>query len=160
MNDKELWAKRRAALLRHVDNVRNNCLLLGERLRDKGEIELAHALVANGYIHDNSKFHGIEWKYLHADCFESVPDLAKAAIHQHVHCNPHHPEFWQSIHNMPRIYVAELVCDWGARSSEFGNELRGWIKDKATKKFDMTVQSKVYKEIKEFVDIFLDPAFK
>ena len=61
---------------------------------------------------------------------------------------------------MPKVYVAEMVCDWYARSSEFGNDLRDWIKDKATKKFDMTVQSRVYKEIKDMVDILLDVTFK
>lgn len=162
MSETELWNRRRAALLRHIENVRQGCLLLGSRLIEQGEKDFGHNLIANGYIHDNSKFHGIEWHYLHPDVFQSSerPKELDLAIEQHVTTNPHHPEFWHSIHNMPRIYVAEMVCDWSARSHEFGNDLRVWTKDKATKKFEMTCQSKVYKEIKDFIEILLDPGFK
>ena len=73
--------------------------------------------------------------------------------------NPHHPEYWGSIHDMPPVYVAEMACDWSARSHEQGNDLRGWIKVKATKTFNMTVQSKVYREIKFFVELLLEPRF-
>lgn len=159
--EQDLQDKRLKALLRHVDNVRMNCLRLGEILIEDPKIGFGKDLIALGYIHDNSKFHGIEWEYLHSDMFGGEhSDKLALAIKQHTTTNPHHPEYWGSIHDMPEIYVAEMVCDWAARSSEFGNDLRAWIKDKATKKFDMTVQSKAYKDIKRFVDMFLDPAFK
>jgi hypothetical protein len=161
MSEADLWNKRRDALLRHIEHVRQNCTLLGERLIEKGEAELGHNLIANGHIHDNSKFHGIEWLYLHGDLMTGDRKAeTELAIQQHILSNPHHPEYWGSIHEVPRLFVAEMVCDWSARSSEFGNNLRDWTKDKATKKFNMTVQSKVYREIKEFTDILLDPSFK
>ena len=147
-------------LLRHVDNVSDSCLLLGERLIEAGEDELGLRLISNGYTHDHSKFSGIEWLYLRTENFGVEYDnLLAAAIRQHCTTNPHHPEYWHGIVHMPRIYLAEMVCDWSSRSHEFGNDLREWIKDKATKKFKMTVQSKVYKEIKGFVDMLLDPGF-
>ena len=148
------------SLLRHIDNVRASCLLLGERLIESGEDNLGLALIANGCIHDYSKFSGIEWLYLRPEKIESESKLSSAAINEHVTSNPHHPEYWNGIENMPRLYIAEMVCDWASRSHEFGNDLREWIKDKATKKFKMKVQSKVYKEIKDLVDILLDPNFK
>ena len=74
---------------------------------------------------------------------------------QHVRTNPHHPEYWGSIHNMPNVYVAEMVCDWSARSHENGTSIIDWIKNIATKKFDMTVQSKVYKQIKYYIDMIV-----
>jgi hypothetical protein len=148
-------------VVRHIDNVRASCRLLGERLIDVGEYNLGLQLIANGQIHDCSKLHGIEWLYLRPEFFEGENStLAGVAIQQHINTNFHHPECWYGIENMPRIYVAEMVIDWSARSNEFGNDLRDWIKDKATKKYKMTVQSKVYKEIKGFVDILLDPKFK
>ncbi len=161
VKEKELFNKRLKFLLRHLDNVRANCLLLGERLIDKGEVDLGLRLIANGYIHDNSKFYGVEWEHLHDDVKEENPDLFLASAKQHISSphNMHHPESWDGIENMPRLFLAEMVCDWAARSSEFGNDLRDWIKDVATKKFKMTVQSKVYKEIKELVDILLDKKF-
>ena len=148
------------SLLRHIDNVRASCLLLGERLIESGEDNLGLALIANGCIHDYSKFSGIEWLYLRPEKIESESKLSSAAINEHVTSNPHHPEYWNGIENMPSLYIAEMVCDWASRSHEFGNDLREWIKDKATKKFKMKVQSKVYKEIKDLVDILLDPNFK
>lgn len=149
------------SLLRHIESVRQSCILLGERIIESGEDKLGIDLIANGQIHDASKFRGSEWLYLRADL--TGTDKAKMleqARNQHVKTNPHHPEYWGSIHEMPRVYLAEAVCDWSARSHEFGNDLREWIKNVATKKFDMTVQSKVYKQIKDFVDILLDPSFK
>ena len=159
--DKEVFQKRLKAVLRHLDNVRANCLLLGERLIEKDEADLGLKLIANGYVHDNSKLYGVEWIGMHDDVKETEPEVFYMAVHQHTtsKLNMHHPEYWGGIEKMPRIFLAEMVCDWAARSSEFGNDLREWIKDVATKKFKMKVQSKVYKEIKELVDILLDKKF-
>jgi hypothetical protein len=60
---------------------------------------------------------------------------------------------------MPDVYLAECVMDWKERASEFGTDLRDWIKDKATRKFKFALQSKVYKEIKEYLDLVLEPKF-
>lgn len=148
-------------LIRHIDNVRQSCMLLGERLIERGDEQLGIALIANGHAHDCSKFYGSEWLYLRADLFDSDrKSLFDACQQHHVMTNPHHPEYWGSIHKMPTLYIAEMVCDWSARSHEMGNDLREWIREKATKKFNMKVQSKVYKEIKLFVDLLLEPKFK
>lgn len=156
----DVIVKRRLALLRHIDNVRNNCCLLAERLFERDQAELGHALIANGYVHDQSKFHGVEWLYLNDETLEESPELFKAAHQQHVTTNKHHPEAWiGGIHSMDRLHRAEMVCDWAARSSEFGKDLREWIKKQATNKFGFTTQSKPYKDIKEFVDLLLDKAF-
>ena len=149
------------SLLRHVDNVRQASLLLGERIIERGEEKLGIDLITNGQIHDYSKFRGSEWLYLRPELLDSdKKNLFESSKNQHVMTNPHHPEYWGSIHQMPRLYIAEMVCDWSARSHEQGNDLRDWIKEKATKTFDMTVQSRVYREIKFFVDLLLEPAFK
>lgn len=148
------------ALIRHIENVKDSCHLLGERLVDKGEEDLGRQLIANSYIHDNSKFFGIEWLYLNDETKEKQPALFEAAHLQHITTNLHHPEYWPAgIKSMPRLYVAEMVCDWKSRSSEFGSDLRTWVKDKATKRFGITVQSKEYKEIKGFIDLLLDKGF-
>jgi|TARA_R100000306_G_scaffold55914_1_gene53611 hypothetical protein len=159
MNDREI--RRLMRLARHIDNVRNYCNILGQRLAENGEAGLGHGLIANGYIHDNSKFHGVEWLYLHEDEKEQNPTLFKAALLQHTTTNLHHPEAWDDgIHAMPRLYLAEFVCDISARSSEFGNDIRDWVKKQATKKYDMTVQSKTYKEIKDLLGLLLDEPYK
>lgn len=160
MTTEDLNRRRLDALIRHITNVQKNCILLGERLIDRGEPDFGRRLIANAFVHDNSKFGGVEWQFLHQDMKDNEPEKFLFAANQHVHTNKHHPEYWLHISNVPRIYVSEMCCDWAARSGEFGNDLREWIKDKATKKFDFTYQSKVYREIKEFVDLLLDPSFK
>jgi hypothetical protein len=148
-------------ILRHIDNVRDSCLLLGQRLIAKGELQVGRMLIANGYIHDNSKLYGIEWLYLNDETFEKEPEKFKLAWQQHVLTNKHHPEFWPGgIDEMPREYKAEFVADCHARSSEFGTDLREWIKTKAAKKFKMNHSGRTYKEIKELLDLLLERKFE
>jgi len=152
-------------LLRHIENVSSSCLLLGERLIEQGEDRLGLELISNGHTHDHSKFFGIEWDYLRDKYKNSEDNVEKCfftlAMSQHQKTNLHHPEAWENgVKGMPDVYIAEMVCDWKARSNEFATGLRDWVKDKATKRWKFTVQSKEYKTIKKFVDLLLDPQFK
>ncbi len=156
----DLIDKQRETLCRHIENVQRGCSILGERLIERNEDILGHKLIANGYLHDNSKFYGIEWKHLHTDSKKNKPELFQIASFHHITINKHHPEYWDGgIHKMPRLYLCELICDWNARSSEFGNDIRTWVKKHGTKKYNMIVQSTTYKEIKELINILLDSTF-
>lgn len=146
-------------LTRHIDLVRESCKLLGERLIDGGREEFGRQLIARGYCHDQSKFSGIEWEYLHVGD-EVDSNLLKAAIKHHSSTNSHHPEYHFGIENMPEIDVAEMVCDWQARSQEFGNDLRNWVKEVAVEKYNISTSGKQYKWIKNFLDTLLQNSFK
>lgn len=144
-------------LVRHIELVRDACLLLGRRLMAQGRLEFGRLLIAHGFVHDASKFFGIEWDYLHAG-----PDVAREdleiAVQQHVRTNSHHPEFWGGFENMPEICIAEMVCDWYARSQEFGTGLRDWIKKVAIEKFRINTGSERFQWVQGFVDLLLvDP---
>lgn len=141
-------------LTRHIDLVREACELLGDRLIEKGENEIAIQLIARGYKHDNSKFHGLEWEFLHQGGDIAEEDL-KVAQQAHILNNDHHPEFWDSIKLMPRVALAEMVCDCYARSQEFGTSLRDWIDEKALEKYHFKKSDEVYSTIMEFVDLLL-----
>lgn len=145
------------AVLRHQDNVREGCELLGRRLIKDGEIELGVDLIRNGREHDNSKLRGIEFIGLTQD---KDSDLLKFAIAHHQQVNAHHPEYWHGIDNVPELFLAEMVCDWRARSIEFGSSLRDWIKNHALEKFKIPANGKTCKKIKEFVDLLLEDPFK
>lgn len=138
----------------HIQNVQKNCYRLGIKLMKKGDIELGRNLIANGQIHDNSKFKGIEFEHL----FYSDPLLPEVVKH-HQSVNPHHPEYWGSIKDMPRVYVAEMVCDWFARSNEFGTGIREWVDLVALKKFSFSPEDPVYGEIQEMLDLLLEQSF-
>jgi hypothetical protein len=60
---------------------------------------------------------------------------------------------------MPKLYIAEMVCDWKARSSEFGRDLREWIDKDATKRFKFKKTSPLYQQIMQFVDMICEVPF-
>jgi len=141
-------------ILEHVKHVQENCYKLGVKLIKEGREDLGIALIRNGQKHDNSKFTGLEFKHL----FEGDPLLGEA-ISQHNTNNEHHPERWGSIHNMPQEFIAEMVCDCAARSSEFGSGIREWFSDKATLKYGFTMDDEVGTAITCFLDMLLTPQF-
>jgi hypothetical protein len=145
-------------VLRHIANVRESCRLLGDRLIERGEKQVGIELIGLGQIHDYSKIHNQnEFKYLRESCYGTTE--FGSALLSHISTNSHHPESWGSIREMPRVYMAEMVCDWKSRASEFGTDISDWVKQKATLKFQFTTKSKVYREIKELFGILLDRTF-
>lgn len=151
-------------VIRHIRNVQDNCIILGERLIANGKPFLGRMLIHNGFQHDASKLVGIEWEYLK---YTNIKRLNKekmlnfkASLQQHVTTNKHHPECWGNIHEMPDIFIAEMVCDWKARSEEFGTSLYDWIDEEATKKFNFTKNDDIYKKIMEFVNILCNRPFE
>jgi len=143
------------AVLEHIQNVQRNCYKLGLKLIKSGELEFGRNLIANGQIHDNSKLTGIEFDHL----FGGDP-LLMTVVKHHSSTNPHHPEYWGSIQQMPDVYIAEMVCDCAARSSEFGSDLRKWFSEQATKKYNFAMDDKDGIRITRFIDMLLSPPFK
>ena len=143
------------AVLSHIENVQRNCNKVGLKLIRSGHISLGRNLIANGHIHDNSKFKGIEWEHL----FSGSHILADVISH-HNTTNAHHPEYWGGIHEMPELYVAEMVCDVTARSQEFGTGIREWIKKEATKKYKFKLTDPVGEQIIKYLDLLLEKPFE
>lgn len=144
---------------RHIGLVQDACDLLGTKLIEAGEVDFGKNLIANGLKHDSSKLTGIEWLYLRND----PPDkhLLKVALQQHVTTNMHHPEYWDSdISKMPELYVAEMVADWWARSSEMGTNLREWFLKEGCSKYEIPKNGTVYKRIKKYIDMLFEDNFK
>lgn len=143
------------SVLEHIQNVQRNCYKLGLRLIKQGEVNLGRMLIANGQIHDNSKFKGIEFDHLfYGD------SLLEEVVKHHASTNQHHPESWDGINNMPEVFIAEMVCDCAARSAEFGSDLRNWFTETATKKYGFTMEDKAGKSITRFIDLLLSKKFK
>jgi len=145
-------------LVRHIELVRDAGLLLGKRLMHEGEADFGRLLIARVFVHDASKFFGAEWAFLHRG--SAVPkDKLELAINQHQQTNEHHPEYWGGVDKMPDIAVAEMVCDWYARSQEFGTGLRDWIDEVAVPRFQIDKTAQQYKWIQKFVDVLLEDVF-
>ena len=142
------------AVMSHIQNVQRNCYKLGLKLIKAGEVEMGRNLIANGQIHDNSKFKGIEFEHL----FHGDPIL-KDAIKHHRAINPHHPEYHGGIQKMPDLYLAEMVCDCAARSSEFGTDIRVWFSGPASEHYGYKQDDDVWKKIFHYLDMLLEQPF-
>jgi hypothetical protein len=145
-------------LMEHLDNVRRECVKLGKKLIQNGEYALGKQLIRNSLIHDITKFDGLEWDYLWPE-FKDSQEF-QLAIKQHHATNPHHPEKWGDIHNMQRVYLAETVCDWKSRSTEFGTGLMEYVENHAMKRYNFTKDDVVYKDIQYFTNLLCEKVFK
>ncbi len=147
------------SLVRHIDLVRGACLLLGKRLMARGRVEFGRILIARGFVHDSSKFFGIEWDYLHAgrDVPQAELDLA---IRQHRLTNQHHPEYWGGFEHVPEIGIAEMACDWSARGAEFGTDLRQWIHTVAVPRYKIDTEGQQFRWLMGFVEVLLEDHFR
>lgn len=144
------------SICNHIDNVQRNCKKLANAMIMRGELEFGKNLIAHAYIHDNSKFQGVEFDYLNNDNI----DMLKIAIRNHQSINPHHPEYWGGIHKMPLIYIAEMAADWLARSQERGGSVMVWIQENATKKFGFEMTDEVGKNITFYISLMCPETFK
>ena len=61
---------------------------------------------------------------------------------------------------MPELYIAEMVCNWKARSSEFGTDLREWMTTGAAKRFKYKANSSIHQKCLHYVDMLCDKPFK
>ena|GEM_PF-3332656 len=153
-------------LTRHIRNVEDNCLLLGTALIECGEIDLGRQLIANGYVHDASKFYGIEFDYLaklsNANMKEETAKLKmKMAVQHHQKTNPHHVEYWSNgIKDMPLVYIAEMVCDIKARSEEFGTSFKEWIDVEGLKRWGIIKNDNEYEKIMKYANILCGEPFQ
>lgn len=151
-------------LLEHIRHVQEGCFEMGRKFIEAGRLELGKQLIANSLKHDNSKFYGIEWDNLDPSVDPNVEPNRKLklnlAVQQHNHTNPHHPEYWDGITNMPYVYLAEMVCDWKARSMEFGTSLHDWVDNGAAKRFGYQKASPIHFQLRELVTMICDRPFE
>lgn len=156
VNTANAEGKRLQCLIKHIKHVQEGCTLISENLISQGRFEDAKTLLQNSMIHDNSKFMSPEWDHLTS----KVDPLFFDAWQHHVKVNPHHPEFHESIHVMPDVYVYEMVADWWSRSIELnGKHLSEWIDDVAMSRYDFNRYDRIYDVISEGINCILEPAF-
>lgn len=142
----------------HIRRVQDNARTLATGLIDQGRSEFARVLLAKASVHDASKWHGIEWQYLHKGP-DVDPAGLRAAIEQHQKTNDHHPEYWGGFENMPEICIAEMVCDWLARSQEFATDLREWVKKTAAERYGFHKVPQQAARVDQFIALLLPAKF-
>ena len=159
MKDSNDKLKRVRTIIAHIERVNRNCFKVGSTIIENAEtpedIVFGRMLISNGQIHDNSKLNGIEWENLFSD-----DPLLMDVIKHHSSTNPHHPEYWGKIQNMPEVYIAEMVCDCTARSTEFGTDVRHWFSNVATVKYNFDMDDRIGHAIDKYLNLLLEKPFK
>lgn len=155
MNDQE----RLDSLLRHINLVRENCERMAEKLTDRGEYDLARRLLQNSFLHDNSKFNGIEWQFL-TDPQETNRSGLKYAVQHHQRVNPHHPEYWtRGIHDMPLVYRYEMIADIAARSTEMATSARDFVVETMPNKYGFVKNGPLHQELMAMLELICSKPF-
>jgi hypothetical protein len=155
LTEREKARKSLFEIVDHIENVQVAAKKLAEALIEQGQYDLARRLLKRAYSHDNSKFIGIEYRFLYESSDD--PHMLSMAVNQHRAVNDHHPEFYGGgVHDMSEEAIAEMVVDWKARSSEGATSLRDWVKNSATKTFGFSMSSKVGKKINYFLKLLLN----
>jgi len=149
------------SIIRHIKKVEDNCNIIAKQYEKEGFLDLALLLIKIGREHDLSKFSKYEFENLNSEASEHK---FKIALEIHRTGNKHHPEYWEkmgeTIHQMPSIYIAEMVCDCVARGQEFGTDVRQWFEKEATEKYGFKMDDEVGKEITRCLDLLLSQPFK
>lgn len=147
------------SLLHHISTVRSAGVRLGKRLMAAGRLDFGRLVIATTDKHDNTKFFGIEWEFMHRPKGTVNKFDLDRAIRQHQLTNRHHPEFHGGFDCMDELDVAEFVCDVYARSTEFGTNVREWIEEKAVARYSIDVNGQRYAWLQTFLNLLLDEPF-
>lgn len=151
----------------HKKIVMDNCLILSEYLIRNGKTELGLELLKRGSEHDISKFSISECLGLGSlsgsnksfkEPLAKLSESDKDIIREHWKVNRHHPEYYE-IHKeeMKEIDMLEMVCDWYARSKQYGTDFIPFIVARQgnrfkidNEKFDVILKwSKILKSLDE-----------
>jgi len=156
MTDKE----KVRTIMKHIRRVEDNCIMLGYKLMDNGNFDLGMALIIRGREHDLSKLNSqYEFKHLVLNDEEFTH-----ALRVHQQSNRHHPEYYiskgNSIHDMYKVDIAEMVCDCCARGQEFGTDIKKWFEEEATVKYNFKMTDNTGKLITLYLDLLLTPKFE
>ncbi|NIA09943.1 MAG: hypothetical protein GWP10_09485 [Nitrospiraceae bacterium] len=140
-------------IIEHKMNVVRAGIKIANALFNKDQ-KLAKKILLNCFSHDNRKVK-IAIEFIHLRTMHS--EKFRKALDSHRKSSKHHIQYWDDVKDMPLDIVAEMVCDWYARSCEMGTSLRDYV----DKMIDTVNFSKKQKNmINRCVAILLQPPFE
>lgn len=128
----------------HKKLVMDNCLLMFNYLTEHDKLQLGIDILKRGAVHDNSKYNADEFKSLASildskKCFTDADSMLSEreikAIEQHWKKNRHHPEYFEDKSEMTELDMIEMVCDWFARSIQYGTDFLPFVKERQKNRF-------------------------
>lgn len=135
--------------IEHKKIVLDNCLLIAEHLIKNNDLQLGLDILRRGCSHDNSKFEIVEFYKLVSiisdktnSSFtnpESRLSIREAnAVKAHWSNNSHHPEYHEHVDRMSEVDIVEMVCDWYARSKQYGTDFMSFVNCRQKNRFNFS----------------------
>lgn len=150
-------------LLVHKQYMLESCNKMVKWLLNNNQEVLAIELVERAIIHDNSKFTDEEMDAL-GKLYETkeplvnpdhiLEDSDKDLIRTHWKNNRHHPEYFDKITDMMEIDIIEMVCDWYARSNQFGTDLMEFVHKRQENRFHFP--NEIYRKVIKYCNIMIN----
>lgn len=128
----------------HKKLILDSCLILSEYLFSKGNDDMALGLLKRASVHDISKFQKKELLSLasipkNIKAFKNpnteMSDKEKEHIQLHWENNQHHPEHYKDYNDMTELDMLEMICDWHARSIQFGTNFLEFVTTRQENRF-------------------------
>lgn len=131
-------------VIEHKKYVLDVCHVFGKFLIKSGFCDIGLELIKRAIVHDNSKLDEDEFirlvMILNSDeCFKNadyeLSDVEISAIKHHWEHNSHHPEYHKSYLDMTELDIMEMVCDWFARSLQYGTNFLLFVTERQKDRF-------------------------
>ena len=143
-------------IITHKIYVLQICQKVFKYLCDNNQSQVGIDLLKRAATHDNSKFSESEFERMASilktdECFKNAKyKLSKEErdiIRLHWKNNRHHPEHFNDINQMSDLDIWEMVCDWYARSLQYGTNFLEFVSTRQKNRFDFPEQQfeKIYK---------------
>lgn len=124
--------------------------------------KMALDILRRAFVHDYSKLSSKEFNsfLVFEDYNNSLRDASvlykkeeEVFLKEHWKNNKHHPEYWDNPSKMQEIDIVEMVCDWHARSVEYGTDLKEFVKTRQHNRFQFS--DEMYEKINKYIEILL-----
>lgn len=144
-------------LIAHKKYVLDTCKMMAFYLDSVGRHDESLELLRKGFTHDMSKLNPEELESflelkIKNKCFKNansiMNDFEKEHIAIHWRNNSHHPEHFERVEDMEEIDILEMVCDWAARSMQYGTNLVEFIETRQVNRFKFP--DPMYQKIHEY----------
>lgn len=162
---RESYTEQITDLVIHKNLFMQSALKMYNYLCSQGRQVLGLKLMRRAMVHDNSKMDRIELRNLSkfgdsegdgssmGNAEKTLSKQQMALIKRHWKNNPHHPEYYKDYSKMTELDIVEMVCDWHARSVQFGNDLIEFVKTRQENRFHF--ENKQFKKIMRYCEVLV-----
>ena len=145
----------------HKKYFMESAMRMSKVLLEENKEELAIELLKRAAYHDNSKFDKDEMCSLSAiSCKKALIDPninmdqhTQQILEHHWRKNRHHPEHFKDVRDMKEIDILEMVCDWHARSTQYGTDLLEFVEVRQENRFHFP--DDMFKKIWNYCNIII-----